>query len=93
MESPWNEEGHLRHVFELIRYVSGPLPKSGALAPLIRKTEEVFGLFGVKVLSLSPEKDKLEYLPRWHLDEGTTDTSPGIYIPVDKSIGGLAVEA
>lgn len=82
-----------REVYGLLRYASGPLPGLGALSPLIRKTEEVFGLFGVKALCLSSDGEKLEYLPHWHFDEVSEDVGTGIYIPVKKSVGGLAVES
>jgi signal transduction histidine kinase len=82
-----------RGVYNLLRYASGLLPQMGALDPLIRKTEEMFGLFGVKALCLSVDGEKLEYLPHWHFDEIPEDVGTGIYIPVQGSVGGLAVES
>jgi len=90
---PGKEEIFNRRVPELLRYVSGPLPKAGALGPIIEETEKIFGLFGVKVLCLSPERDTLEYLPQWQFEELPDETRSGVYVPVKGSIGGLAVEA
>ncbi len=96
---PGKEEDFYRRLPGLLRYASGPLPKMGALVPIIRNAEEIFGLFGVKALCLSSEGnkssegDKLEFLPQWHFDELPADAGSGAYVPVAGSIGGLAVEA
>ncbi len=90
---PGREEIFNRQVPGLFRYASGPLPKTGALGRIVQETEDIFGLFGVKVLCLSSDGEKLEYLPHWHFNELPVDASPGVYIPVKDSIGGLAVEA
>lgn len=90
---PGREEKFSQRVPELLRYASGPLPKAGALGPIIQEAEEIFGLFGVKALCLLPDGDTLEYLPHWHFEELPAEAGSGVYIPVKDSIGGLAIEA